>query len=161
MSSNKDEVLLRKAGPEDFKLILNQWLGREWRDSPYAGCLPNDQFKRFYAEAIRQLLARGATVVVACNPSKPDHLLGWICYEHTPRDRILHYVFVRPMYRSNGLCRSLMDEVGFPRGSTYVYTFRTRDSNRLLSGGTHLPALARRKNAFKPDVEGAPEGELN
>lgn len=153
-----EEVLIRPYQPADLGLIINQWLGRDWRDSKYSGVVPNDQFKRVYAECIRQLLARGATIGVACNPSKPEHLLGWACYEHTPRDRILHFVYVRSLFRGQGLGRALLTEVGFPRGVAYVYTFRTRDSDRFLTGGRHLPALARRRDAYKEDS--APAGDV-
>lgn len=143
------EVLVRHAVASDLERVIRQWLS-SWRDSKWAGVVPNNLFRKVYAETIRQLINRGARIDVACSSENPDILLGFICSEHTQRDRILHYVFVRSTYRQHGVARLLMNTAGFPKGTPFVYTFRTQDMS-YLKGGYHVPALARRKDASKPE----------
>lgn len=153
------EVLIRHALPGDIERVVREWLS-SFRNSRWAGVIPNNLYKKVYAETIRQLINRGARIDVACYEKKPELLLGFICYEHTPRDKILHYVFVRSDYRQNGIGKLLLSTAGFSPGQPYVYTFRTPDSS-FFPGGSHIPALARRKEAHKEDAEPRSSGELN
>lgn len=151
------DVMVRKPLPADTARILREWL-TSFKRSRYAGCVPNDRYKQIYADCIRQLLERGATLLVACNAAAPEIILGFVCTEHTPRDKIVHYVFVREQYRQCGVGRMLLDAAGILKGCEFVYTFRTGDSKYIMghsSDGTplgrHMPELARRQYAYKAD----------
>lgn len=152
-----NNLLIRRASPPDISRILKWWLG-SFRTSRWAGVVPNNRYKPVYAETIRQLLARGSTLEVACLEEQPSLLAGFCCSEQTPRDRILHYVFVRPHLRQGGVARKLLDSAGLLRGIPFAYTFRTRDMQYLQAGSYHMPELARRRDAHKP-AEG-PDLEL-
>ncbi len=145
---SETSVLIRPMVPGDIDRILREWLN-SFRNSPWAGVVPNNLYKRVMSETVRQLLARGARVDVACYADKPEMIVGFSCTELTPRDKILHYVFVRSYYRNNGIARALLDQAGLSRGGPFVYTFRTPDS-RHFPGGRHMPELARRREAYKP-----------
>lgn len=137
---------------------MREWLS-SFRNSRWSGVVPNNLYRKVYAESIRQLLARGARIEVACFADKPELIVGFICYEHTKRDRILHYVFVRSNYRGNGIARALLTQAGIPKGTSFVYTYRTPDSTFFV-GGKHMPELAKRREAYKPTEEDLSQ-ELN
>lgn len=154
-------VAIRKPTQEDIARIIRQW-NTSYRNSRWAGVIPNNLFRSVNTEQIRQVLSRGAQILVACNSAQPEIILGFLCYEHTPRDRILHYCFVRSYYREAGIARLLMDTAGFPKGSPFVYTWRTDDASLLCQGARHMPELARRKSAHKQeDAEVDPDRMAN
>jgi GNAT superfamily N-acetyltransferase len=153
------EISIRACVPGDLDRILREWLS-SFRSSPWAGVIPNNLYRKVYAETIRQLLSRGARIDVACYAEKPEIIVGFICYEMTPRDKILHYAFIRSDYRGNGIARALMNNAGFLPNQPYVYTFRTRESG-YFSGGRHMKELACRKEAYKQDPDAGNPQELN
>ncbi len=146
------DIIIRNARQQDMDRVVRQWL-TSFRNSPWAGPIPNNLYFSVYSETIRQLLTRGAKVLVACNADKPDHLVGFVCTEHTPRDNILHYVFIRPMYRENGIASLLLETAGIPKGSPYVYTFKHLGIKQLPPGGRYMRELACRKEAYRSTAE--------
>lgn len=140
------EVLwkIRPSTKEDVSFVMDSWL-RSFRKSPYSGVVPRNLYVQVYSECIRQLLARGARLMVACNPEAPEQILGFICYESPG---VLHYVYVKELYRDSGIAKSLVAYAGLDR-KTMRYTFRTFGSRWL--GGVHQPEIARKKNGVTPD----------
>lgn len=127
-------------------IVIDTWL-TSFRKSPWAGALPNNIYKPAYFESIRQLVSRGARVVCAVNPDKPDHVLGWLCFEQTSDGvPVVHYVFVKPLYRKRGIARSLFDAAGIDPSARFFYTFKT-PAARYFPGGQYEPAIARRQKA--------------
>ena len=54
-------------------------------------------------------------VLVACSPDHEDQILGWACDEAvTGGKQVLHYVYVKHMWRKGGLCRALLDYMQLP-----------------------------------------------
>lgn len=151
------EVLIRRATAEDMPRVVREWLN-SFRGSRWSGPVPNNLYKKVYGEGIRQLLDRGAVVDVACWKEQPSLLLGFICSEHTPRDRILHYCFVRSAYRQEGIAKAL--QLGAGIVPPFVYTYRTDDASYICHGQRHLKELACRRDAYKADPE-APAGAMN
>ena len=126
--------------------VLETWL-TSFRKSPWAGVVPNDLYKPVYLNAIKQLLDRGAMVLCAVNPDKPDHILGWICFERTSDSvPVVHYVFVKPLYRKRGVAKSLFASAGIDPTARFFYTFKT-PAARYFPGGRFEPAIARRQKA--------------
>lgn len=152
------EVLIRRATSSDMARVVREWTS-SFQRSKWSGPIPNNLYKRVYSEAIRQLLERGAVVDVACWKEKPELLLGFICSEHTPRDRILHYVFVRSSYRQNGIAKALLENAAIVK--PFVYTYRTDDAIYLCQGQRHMKELAARREAHKADPEAVPPEEMN
>ena len=60
--------------------------------------------RRFYIGMNRLLDTRNS--VVACDSDDSNHLLGFACGQKAPA--VLHYVYVKPIYRRCGLARALV-----------------------------------------------------
>lgn len=83
-----------------------------------------------------------ARVILACEPTRYDVIIGWLCYTLTPTSRVIHYVYVRDKMRRRGVASQLYRKA-FPRDAgKLVYTFRGPDSSALLKVwpyAVHLP----------------------
>lgn len=106
--------------------------------------------RRFFDEhgpVVEQLLAR-SKVVVACNPTRPDQVIGYVVAE----PGVLHWVFVKTPFRHDpdaehhpGIGWALMDQAGFyfggPAGIRCSHW--TKQASRIASrwGLTYDPFL--------------------
>jgi hypothetical protein len=95
-------VHYRDAVATDLPFIMNSWL-RSWRDSDFAKLMKNEVFYENYEPFIKGILQR-ANVLVACSVDDPDQIFGYIVYENP---QIVHYVYVKTVYKKLGLAKSL------------------------------------------------------
>jgi hypothetical protein len=136
----------RLAREEDVPFILSTWLS-SYRDSPWAGVIPNNKYQDVYGEAVSQLISRGSTLTVVHSPMDENHLLGWACTEKTRKSEpVVHFVFVKPDLRRNGIATAALAKAGVDHRQHFAYTFRTRDA-AYFDGGMYAPMIARRKSA--------------
>jgi hypothetical protein len=138
-------VAFRPMAPGDVNFVLDSWL-RSYRESPYAGCIPNNRFFDIMHEAVEGLLARGAKVEVACAKHDPDKILGWLCGEIINEELCLHFCYVKDPYRRMGLMTELLDRLDEThKEGKRMYTFKTAASKWLPKKWWFVPEVARRK----------------
>jgi hypothetical protein len=126
--------------------VVESWLA-SYRRSPWAGAVPNNLYDAVYSDTIRQLVERGAALWLAHNPSRPDHILGYLCSEVTSDGvPVVHFAFVKDLYRRQGIAASLFEAAGINPATKYFYTFKT-GAEKHFPGGRYQPAIARRKVA--------------
>lgn len=132
---------------DDEKFVYDYWL-KSFRDSPWAGNIPNNQYAAVMSDGIRQLLARGAKLHLAVNTDNSDQFLGFICHEQTARgDRVLHYVCVKDILRGNGIAKALLAQAGIDPKKRFYYTYRTKLFAKAFPMGSHEPSIQRRLKA--------------
>lgn len=136
-------VAYRELVPGDVALVNDTW-SKSFRDSPWAGVIPNNMYHEVTRQTITGLMARGARFIVACRIDDPDQVLGWLCHEDVPGGSAVHYLFVKGPYRRQGLASELLRRLGTPPDARRFYTHRTRNSGHF-PGWTHAPEIARRK----------------
>lgn len=141
----EQSVLYRDLEPGDVSFVLDSWI-KSFRDSPYAGVIPNHRFFDITHEVIEELLARGAKVEVAAAKHDPTRILGWVCYEPVNGGLAVHYLYVKDPFRLRGLGKTLLErrDVTQENGSKF-YTFRTRAA-AYFPDWRHVPEIARRKS---------------
>ena len=72
-------------------------------------------------------------VRIACEPTRQNMILGWVCYTPTPKMMVLHYLYVREKMRRRGVAGQLMREAyQFGQGKL-VYTMRGPDAAWLIA----------------------------
>lgn len=137
-------LFFRPYDPDtDLHFVYRSWVN-SYRDSEWAGCLPQHLSYPVYSAAITQLLKRGMRITMAVNPDDRDQILGFIAFE----PGLLHYVFVKSIFRRQGVATSLMACANFDRSAGPVLgTFRTHDA-RHLGAIVFKPHLARRKAGY-------------
>ena len=142
-----------QSGPRasDLDYIRQSWM-TAYRNSPWAGAVPNNLYTEVYTQAIDQLLFRGAKLLTIRNPANPEQLLAWTCYEILPKhDVVIHFSFTKPTYRRLGACKSLLRTICDDLNTDqYFYTFRTPNA-RFFPKGTFRPEIARRRDSRASD----------
>lgn len=128
-----------------MRLILDSW-AKSFRNSDHSGVIPNHMYFAVVRELVAGLIVRGAKIVVA---DVAGRVAGWVCYEHKDSELVLHYVYVKDMYRKQGL-GSILAKGGMPGlrlpGFCVFYTHKTPAAKYVLpKGARFVPEIARRK----------------
>lgn len=145
------ELVLRELLPDEQGFLYSTWL-KSYKSSKDVGPLPNNLYWPVLSQTIKQILETpGTKVVVACNSEDPNQLFGYICSSWGAPEAVVHYLYVKPTFRKNGIGKALLEHV--VKGTTYRYTFRTRDARYLGSRGTYDPRPVRAKPG-ESDVAG-------
>lgn len=132
---------------DELKLILDSW-SNSFRKSPFAGCVPNNEWARISRATATQLMCRPrARTIVALSPSNDGNrgrAMGYIVGE----PGILHWVYTKKSYRRLGIGKALLNELtkdwdvvskNHPR-----YTHRTERSVHFLPPGWKWDPVAAR-----------------
>jgi GNAT superfamily N-acetyltransferase len=138
-----DFVVFRSMYRADYNFVLSSW-AHSFKGSPWAGVVPNNDWHASMKNIIDQLQTRGSEVVMAVADDDRDQIMGYVCYEKSLAGiPVIHYIFVKDDFRREGLGTALLGVTG---NGSLIYTFRTEDSQYLNKMGTHVPAIARRKD---------------
>jgi hypothetical protein len=144
-STPDNEVEYRGVYASDLSFIFDSWL-RSWRNSPWAGCIPNNEYYPMTRSAIEQLVGRGAEFKVACLKADPERILGWICHELTGPDAVVHYLYVKDPYLTLGIGDALVASIPGNKPGFYTYRYRqVSEACQHAAGWRHAPEIARRK----------------
>lgn len=144
--SSSDKWSYRGLQASDVEMVLKTWIGT-YRNSLHAGVIPNNRFTEITTDAINQLFKRGAQGLAAVNPDCPEHILGYVVSEVTRMgEPVCHYVFVRDLYRRQGMAKELLKKAGVDPSEPFLYTFRTSCASWFGKKAKYVPVIARRKN---------------
>jgi GNAT superfamily N-acetyltransferase len=103
------------ATPDEYACVIDYWV-RNFRNSPWAGCIANDQYAIAARATARALISRGARAWVV---RRSGRVAGFAVVEGT----LLHYLYVKPNYRKVGVGGALR---GFAlRSGVKTYTHKT------------------------------------
>lgn len=97
-------------------------------------------------DLVAAILQRGKCLV-ACDPSAPDEVWGWCCYE--PAGQLIHYVYVKQLFRHFHLASELVARCFFAAQALGVlslkHTHETEAGKRLAEkfGSTFHPEAAK------------------
>lgn len=139
-------MLIRKMVVGDKDFVFDSWL-KSWRGNRYAGVLPNNLYYATYRSTIENLIARGATVEVACDDEKTDRIYGWICREVTPDGfPVIHYLYIKDPYLKFDVDKLLLTNIE----SAPFYTFKYHQVERAIEtkfgrAKGWVPEIARRR----------------
>lgn len=136
--------LIRQVVQEDYAFVLDSWL-KSTRDEKWAGNVPNNMAMAVLQEAVRQLVLRGARILVAANPERSNQIVGWICAEAGREgEKIVHAIYTKRPFRRLGIAKALLDSVGLRPDDPFPYTYRTLMS-RAFPNAKHIPGIQRRQ----------------
>lgn len=124
-------VSIRDMVSGDVPLIYDSWIH---------SCLPsqrrdwgNNAFK--LRRRIDALIRRGSEVKVAIFPEDGDVILGWACAEPPS---VLHYVYVKEVYRRQGVAATLLAACGLGAASVIVCTHWTKYADLAVGHNAHF-----------------------
>lgn len=131
----------RPAKPEELNFIYDSWLN-SWRDSRWAGCVPNHLYFDTQRATIAGLLSRGASLRVITFSTTPDMILGWTCFEYQGSTTVLHYIYSRDSYLLPGITKHFLETCLGDSPGLVTH----QQLNKALKKWKHCPEIARRKN---------------
>lgn len=96
--------LIREYRESDLNFILDSW-HRSVHESPQFAWIPLGTFMRLYRSYIEYIVSQRKILVhIACDPLDEEQAFGWIAHAEFG----VHYVYVKHLYRRNGLMQSLL-----------------------------------------------------
>jgi len=121
----------------DEPFVVSSWL-KSYRNSHSTRYISNDDY---YAtlHPLVEGLARGAATLLAVNPQDPEQIYGWVCHEHIGSVPVLHYLYVKEIFRRGKIATQLLTQAGFTPDSAFYYTFLPRGAEHLRP---HYPNAA-------------------
>lgn len=136
--------LIRKAEQEDYAFVLDSWL-KSTRDECWSGNVPNNMAMAVLQESVRQLITRGATILIAANPERPTQIVGWICSEAgRESEKVVHAIYCKRPFRRTKVASQLLAAVGLRPDDPFPYTYRSIMS-RVFPNAKHIPGIQRRQ----------------
>jgi GNAT superfamily N-acetyltransferase len=157
-------LIIRPMCPGDVPLVLNSWL-KSYRDCPATWGVGNDDYFRVQKAVISKLLGR-CNVAIACDTADPDQIFGWLAWEETPGEVVVHYIYVKHLFQRMGVAKQLWQHLDV-RGHEIIAT-HTGPSSPALSRQPGVPQFR-----YKPfrliscllsdgpsEVPEAPQGQL-
>jgi hypothetical protein len=125
---------------------MDSW-SKSWRNSPWAGTIPNNLFHDVQRSTVEGLVGRGAKLHVLSLDDRPEVILGWACTEVERTGRtVVHMLYVKDPYQAAmpNAPQLLLDAV--PGEKPGFYTHRTKKVQAALGRGrVWAPEIARRK----------------
>lgn len=119
------KVFLRPGKNEDVPFITNSWL-MSYRESPALWGVPDRVYKAAHHKVLEDVIPRSA-VLVAHPEGSPDDIIGWCCYEVAHSTLILHYLYVKRLFRGNQVASNMLREViRVEQSENVVITHRTK-----------------------------------
>lgn len=142
-----DPILYRRATPDDLKFILSSWVRSYCRHGKGESLL-----RKLFVDAVRgtigDILQQPTTrIVVACNRLDPNIIFGWACYDVAHEFPVLHYVYVKELFRGGDIGSTLVKQARAGKPGVMRYTFRTKAGERLLPEAQFDQRLVTRSQA--------------
>jgi GNAT superfamily N-acetyltransferase len=126
----------------DLNFVFKAWIS-SYERSPWAGTIPAHLTYDIHKATIIQLMQRGMRITMAVNPDDHNQILGFLAHE----PGLVHYLFVKDLFRRQGVASNLLASANFDRTAPLLTSFRTPDA-KYLGKLLHRPGLARRKAAY-------------
>lgn len=118
-------IRFRNPKASDRALILNAWL-KSYRKAFAAEGISNTIYYAEHHEVARSILERGC-VVVACDDTNPDVIIGFIAAEVVDEALVIHYLYVKNSFRGFGIGKLLYETVRAQENPEIVYCTHMTD----------------------------------
>ena len=125
---------VRMVRPSDIPFITNSWLD-SFRNSSLTRAMPKDLYYAYHHKILENILPR-STVVVLCDDRDDNHIIGWGCAEKYDNSLVLHYIYIKQMYRKMRLAKRIYDVFFLDDGETWepsavFYTHRSHTFDHI------------------------------
>ena len=150
---SKNPVRVRKAEGSDIGFIFSSWL-KSYRDAFFPENISTTIYYSEHHKVIERLL-KGCETYVACNDNDVAELYGFICGEHIDGIFVLHYVYVKQLYRSLGVGTMLLNMFKHDPSLASIYTHHNKLAIKLAAkyNLVHSPYLALTPDYRKEELE--------
>jgi hypothetical protein len=131
-------VAHRRMADADLPFVMDNWV-ESFRESDFAGPIPERLYRRFYREVVRDVIYRPRVEVwIAHNPLLDDQFFGFLCLERDAFDgrtkRVMpaiHFIYVKGGLRGRGYARHMVENAQLDLSAPFLFTFRTQTGVEL------------------------------
>lgn len=107
-------IAVRGAVATDIPLLTNAWL-KSYREGYMPSAVSNTVYFAEHHKLLEEIIPRCETVV-ACNGEDPDQVFGFVTWELYDNIALIHYLYVKHVYRKLGVGTRLVRLVLAPDG---------------------------------------------
>lgn len=104
------EIILRQNLKDDTNFILNSFM-KSFRDNEQNKHIANRFYYDVLQAKLKRVLEQKDRAFVACNAEDPEQIFGYILYKKTADSLIIDYVYVKDIFRQQGLANALIAKV--------------------------------------------------
>ncbi len=126
-------IKIRSVFVEEHPFIMSSWLKSYRASSEFAKDIPSPVYFKWHHALLEALLSRPTTTVQVATPEDDDEVIvGYIVYERTKTENLVHYIYVKRPFGHMGVCRELLDTVPFDLGPKVLATHQTYKGAKLI-----------------------------
>ena len=126
MSTNNEQILpilYRQVLEEDKPFLFNSWL-KSFRQGTLAANVDNSIYYTNHHKLVEKILSKSKTII-CCNSDDPSIIYGYVTYQIVDGQFVLHYLYIKNIYRKLGLGRKLLAETKHDFNVLGCYTHQT------------------------------------
>lgn len=131
-----NNIQFRYANDEDMPFVFDTWL-KSYKKAAHQ-YLDWNNYVTPQLKVINALIARGAQILVACNPDSPEHIFGYIVFEHINSLPIIHWIYTKFPFRRQGVAKSLITQANIVLTDPILITAVTYIVPKLTKKGWML-----------------------
>ena len=124
---------IREVKDGDVNLIYSTWLRSFLYNSPITESIRSDIYFPNHQKVLDRILVSPETKIKVLVLKEDDRVIvGYIVYQ----DPQVHFIYVKPAFRKEGVASELLEDMGLPRDLKDVqYSHMTWDSIKLKIAG--------------------------
>lgn len=119
-------VKYRTLIASDTNFIFNSWI-KSCLDSPHYKYVPRASLTSELHKHIEGCLLNKHTIVVTNR--EDSELYGYIVFDYVDDVFVLHYAYIKKVFRGLGLFKALLEQAGYDTESAGFYTHLTKNSS--------------------------------
>jgi hypothetical protein len=116
-------VLYRNLQETDKEFLFSSWL-KSFRNGTMVRNIPNAVYYANHHKVIENLM-RDAKTIICCNADDPSIIYGYICYDYIDSQFVLHFMYIKQLYRKLGIAQDLLSATGNDFNKLGCYTHQT------------------------------------
>lgn len=119
-------IHLRDATQDDLSFITSSWMQSYYPQSN----LSFEDYKHYQNKLVKNIL-KNSINTVACDETDNNLIFGYIIHDMYINEPVIHYLYVKALYRRMGIAKALIGEVMGNNHEYYIYTHQPEKSSIL------------------------------
>lgn len=108
-----EKIIIRSYQDQDINFIINSWLKNYKFSSKFAQNIPAKIYYSYHEPIIKALINNCANhSIVATLEDAPNVILGYLIQQPFENHSLVHYVYVKFPFRSNGIAKQMFEAAG-------------------------------------------------
>lgn len=131
MNSPQLSITIRDADAGDISFIFSSWL-KSFRNGLMSKHVDNTIYYQEHHKVIEKILKR-SKIKIACSADDIANIVGWVCYEHVDGLFVMHYAYVKHVFRNLGVFNELKQHTGHDFQSAGLFTHMTKPAEIIAT----------------------------